>query len=98
MCAFHGLGSLCLRVTKYLSAEPTDPFETATLVEDDTSGTNFGFQSLSTLPGPEIVPAAGSSILIRSQTPISAQLPWKRLKLGPLKGWGVQHDSTVDCA
>ncbi|KAJ7889307.1 hypothetical protein B0H14DRAFT_2561806 [Mycena olivaceomarginata] len=57
--------------------KPTDPSKTATCVADDTS---------------EIVAAAGPSTVIESQTPISAQPPQKQLNLGPLKGWGVQHD------
>ncbi|KAF8164563.1 hypothetical protein K438DRAFT_1775331 [Mycena galopus ATCC 62051] len=82
--------------------EPTDSSETATFVADDKSGINLAFRSFSALTSPEIVAAAGPSTVIGSQTPISVQPSRKRLNLGPLKGWGVQHDgvslSAVDYA
>ncbi|KAJ6456877.1 hypothetical protein C8R45DRAFT_1081994 [Mycena sanguinolenta] len=40
----------------------------------------------------EFVAAAGPSTVSESRTSTSAQPPWKRLKLGPLKGCGVQRD------
>ncbi|KAJ7315707.1 hypothetical protein DFH08DRAFT_820279 [Mycena albidolilacea] len=49
-------------------------------------------KSVSPLTSPEMIAAAGPTTIIESQTPISAQPPQKRLNLGPLKGWGVQHD------
>jgi hypothetical protein len=79
-------------MAKYHSAEPTDPSKTTTCVADNTSGMNFAFRSVFPLTSPEIVAAAGPSTVIESQTPISAQPPQKRLNLGPLKRWGVQHD------
>jgi hypothetical protein len=61
------------------SSEPTDPSETATFVEDNISGINIAFQSVSPLTSPEIVAAAETSTVTESQTPISAQPPRKRL-------------------
>ncbi|KAJ7359905.1 hypothetical protein DFH08DRAFT_801668 [Mycena albidolilacea] len=59
-------------------------------------------KSVSPLTSPEIIAAARPTTIIESHTPISAQPPQKRLNLGPLKGWGVQHDgvslSTVEYA
>ncbi|KAJ7306174.1 hypothetical protein DFH08DRAFT_1054689, partial [Mycena albidolilacea] len=67
--------------------EPTDPSVTAAFVEHDTSAS---------------VAAAGPSTVSESQTEKPAHPPRKRLKLGPLKGWGIQRDgvemSAVDYA
>ncbi|KAJ7757828.1 hypothetical protein B0H14DRAFT_3511824 [Mycena olivaceomarginata] len=67
--------------------EPTDPSITAAFVEHDTSAS---------------VAAAGPSTVSESQTEKPAHPPRKRLKLGPLKGWGIQRDgvemSAVDYA
>jgi hypothetical protein len=72
------------------SSKPSDPSETVVFVEDDTSGINIAFQSISTLTSPEFVAAAAES-----QTATPAQPPRKRLKLGSLKGWGVQRDGVA---
>ncbi|KAJ7865921.1 hypothetical protein B0H14DRAFT_3442728 [Mycena olivaceomarginata] len=56
---------------------PTDSSATASFVEHDTSAS---------------VAAAGPSTVSESPTEIQAHPPRKRLKLGPLKGWGVQRD------
>jgi hypothetical protein len=40
----------------------------------------------------EFVAAAGPSTVSEPRTATPAQPPRKRLKLGPLKGWGVQRD------
>ncbi|KAF8202784.1 hypothetical protein K438DRAFT_1758095 [Mycena galopus ATCC 62051] len=66
--------------------EPTDSSVTAAFVEHDTS------VCLSTLKSPASVAAAGHSTVSESQTEKPAHPPRKRLKLGPLKGWGVQRD------
>ncbi|KAJ7814498.1 hypothetical protein B0H14DRAFT_2604102 [Mycena olivaceomarginata] len=49
--------------------------------------TQNNLKSISVLTSPEFVAAAAES-----QTATPAQPPWKRLKLGSLKGWGVQRD------
>jgi hypothetical protein len=84
------------------SSEPTDPSVTAAFVEHDTSGINIAFESGSILTSPASVATAGPSTVSESQTEKPAHPPRKRLKLGPLKGWGIQRDgvemSAIDYA
>ncbi|KAF8170978.1 hypothetical protein K438DRAFT_1773394 [Mycena galopus ATCC 62051] len=51
--------------------------------------------SVLTSPDPTSVTTAGPSTVSEFQSQKPAHPPWKRLKLGPLKGWGVPHDGVV---
>ncbi|KAJ6507072.1 hypothetical protein C8R45DRAFT_923237 [Mycena sanguinolenta] len=62
---------------KLLWAQPTDSSVTAAFVEHHTSASTA---------------AIGPPTVSESQTEKPAHPPRKRLKLGPLKGWGVQRD------
>ncbi|KAJ7930170.1 hypothetical protein B0H13DRAFT_1859002 [Mycena leptocephala] len=82
--------------------EPTYLSVTAAFVEHDTSGMDVAFESGSMLTSSASVAASGPSTVSESQTEKPAHPPRKRLKLGPLKGWGIQRDgvamSAVDYA
>ncbi|KAF8127488.1 hypothetical protein K438DRAFT_1789932 [Mycena galopus ATCC 62051] len=76
------------------SGEHTNPSVTAAFVEHDTPGTNTASQSgpAPTSPASVIAPA---STVSDSQTEKPAHPPRKRLKLGPLKRWGVQPNGVA---
>ncbi|KAJ6449078.1 hypothetical protein C8R45DRAFT_1224512 [Mycena sanguinolenta] len=74
--------------------EPTELSERAAFGDDNGSGINIAYQFVSALTSPDFL-TAGPSTVSESQTTTSAQPPQKRLKLGPLKGWGVQRDGVA---